>query len=185
MFRFILPFVALLLALPAAAQIAAEDRAAALEDAFSQLTSAPTAEVANEAEQEIWTLWFIGPDMPSTTAIRQAADLIQRSKLNEAHALLDGLVADQPDYAEGWNQRAFAKFLKGDLFGSLIDIEETLAREPRHFGGLAGRARIEASQGKLWGATRTMGEVGSFHPWMARRSTIPANPMPPEVGEDL
>ncbi|MEM7546339.1 MAG: hypothetical protein AAF367_12445 [Pseudomonadota bacterium] len=174
-----------LLAAPVAGQIAAADRAAALNDAFARLGAAETREAADEAEREVWTLWFIGPDAAATATLRRANSAIQTSALNEAHGLLDDLVADQPDFAEAWNQRAFAKFLKGDPFGSLLDIEQTLAREPRHFGALAGRARIEASLGKLSEATRTMGEVGKIHPWMARRSTIPADPMPPELGEKL
>ena len=32
---------------------------------------------------------------------------------------------------------------------------------------------------------KSMGEIGAIHPWMARNSAIPADPAPPEVGEEL
>ncbi len=173
------------LALPAAAQIAPADREVALADAFAQLQAAPTPEAAEMAEAEVWALWFIGPDATSTEVIRTAAASLNRGALNLAHTMLDELVAAQPDYAEGWNQRAFVKFLKGDPHGSLLDIAQTLKREPRHFGALAGRAQIERALGRDAAAARSMGEVGRVHPWMARRSVIAPDPMPPKVGEKL
>ena len=110
---------------------------------------------------------------------------MRRGMLNEAHVLLDALLIKQPDFAEAWNQRAFAKFLKGDLYASLTDIDETLKREPRHFGALAGRARIEMRLGRPEAAVKTMGIVGQVHPWMARQSAIPADPPPPPPGQPL
>ena len=169
----------------AAAQIAEADRALALDDAFARLAEAPSKDDAAVAEAEVWALWNIGPDMGATVMLSQAAAALRRGMLNEAHVMLDALLSKQPDFMEAWNQRAFAKFLKGDLYASLADIDQVLKREPRHFGALAGRARIEARLGRLTEATRTMGEVGRVHPWMARMSAIPADPPPPEVGERL
>ena len=172
-------------AAPLAAQIAETDRALALEDAFARLQGAATPEAAQAAEAEVWTLWNIGPDTEATAKLSEASAMLRRGRLNAAHAALDDLLIAEPEFMEAWNQRAFAKFLKGELHASLLDIEQVLKREPRHFGALAGRARIEAALGRAKDATRTMGEVGRVHPWMARRSAIPADPPPPEPGEPL
>lgn len=177
--------IGVITAAPAAAQIAEEDRALALDDAFARLKSAATAEDAEAAEAEVWTLWNIGPDGVSTAMLAQATVMLRRGLLNDAHIMLDALVAKHPNYIEAWNQRAFAKFLKGEVHASLTDIDQVLKREPRHFGALAGRARIEASLGRMERAMKTMGEVGQVHPWMARRSAIPAFPPVPEPGEKL
>jgi tetratricopeptide (TPR) repeat protein len=185
MIRLALALCACLVVLPASAQIAPQDREAALTDAFAQLRAAPTREAADTAEAEVWALWFIGPDAEATEVIRAAAASLNQGALNLAHTMLDELVARQPDYAEAWNQRAFVKFLKGDPYGSLVDIEEVLKREPRHFGALAGRAQIERALGRDRDAARSMGEVGKVHPWMARRGVIQADPPPPEIGEKL
>ena len=185
MFIRILFAAALLFAPVAIAQIADEDRALALDDAFARLQAAATPEEAGVAEAEVWMLWNIGPDADATAKLSEASASLRRGRLNDAHRLLDALLAAEPGFMEAWNQRAFAKFLKGELHASLVDIEEVLKREPRHFGALAGRARIEAALGRPKDATRTMGEVGRVHPWMARQSAIPADPPPPEPGEPL
>ncbi|MEM7524505.1 MAG: hypothetical protein AAF360_12250 [Pseudomonadota bacterium] len=164
----------------AAAQIADEDRATALLDAFARLSAAVDEPAAKAAEAEVWALWFIGPDKTTTDELALGAGSIRAGRFDDAHRRLDALIAAAPGFAEAWNQRAFARFLKGDLYGSLTDIEETLKREPRHFGALAGRARIEARLGRPIDASKTMGEVGAIHPWLARRSAIKPDPAPGE-----
>ncbi len=170
----------LFLAAPAAAQIAPAERAEALEDAFHALHDAPTEEIAGRIEKTIWGLWFIGPDAEATRRLDDAALALRSGQLEEARRLLEALVADRPDFAEAWNQLAFAKFLLGDPYGSLSDIDAVLRREPRHFGALAGRAEIERRMGRAYAASKTMGRIGALHPWLARRSAIPADPPPPD-----
>ena len=77
---------------PLSAQIAEPDRALALEDAFARLQSAATAEDAQQAEAEVWTLWNIGPDAEATTMLGQATVMLRRGSLNDAHAMLDTLL---------------------------------------------------------------------------------------------
>jgi len=56
--------------------------------------------------------------------------------------LLDSVVQLRPDYVEGWNRRATLYYQRNDYTRSLEDIEQVLAREPRHFGALAGLGMI-------------------------------------------
>ncbi|MEX2519723.1 MAG: hypothetical protein WD969_10380 [Paracoccaceae bacterium] len=175
----ILAFAALFLASNAAAQIAEEDREAALVDAFQRLRDAPTGDAAETAEAEVWAIWFIGPDTDATVRLKDAVSALQSGSFDEARVLLEWLTAERPDFTEAWNQLAFARFLLGDLDGSLLDIERALAREPRHFGALAGKAQIEMRRGDGAAAARTVGALGVYHPWMARWSPILADPPPP------
>ena len=48
------------------------------------------------------------------------------------------MIARAPDFAEGWNKRATAYYLMGDLDRSLADCEEVVKRNPAHFGALSG-----------------------------------------------
>ena len=53
-----------------------------------------------------------------------------------------------PDWAEGWNARATARYLDDDYNGSMADIAQTLKREPKHLGALMGMAAILEARGK-------------------------------------
>jgi tetratricopeptide (TPR) repeat protein len=48
----------------------------------------------------------------------------------------------QPDFAEGWNRRAYVLYLQNEPQRALGDIRRTLALEPRHLKALEGMAQI-------------------------------------------
>ena len=169
----------LAMTLTAQAQMNDEERKLALALEFQKLRAAQHPAAASVAEQEIWRLWFIGPNESITDQLGKASEALRQGDYASAEALLTRLILKAPNHAEIWNQRAFARFLQLKFEESLRDIERVLALEPRHFGALAGRARIEAQLGRQDDASRTMGEVGVIHPWMARMGPIPADPPPP------
>ncbi len=170
----------LALAVGANAQMNEAERKVALALESQKLRAAQHPAAASVAEQEIWRLWFIGPSEGITDQLSAASEALSQGDYAEAEARLTTLILKAPNHAEIWNQRAFARFLQLRFEDSLKDIERVLALEPRHFGALAGRARIEAQLGRQADASRTMGEVGVIHPWMARMAPIPADPPPPE-----
>lgn len=174
-FRFVIalagPLAALSPALPAIAQ--AQQPNAVLDALFADLRSAENPAAAQRITGQIWELW-VHPDDPAL-ADRMAL-VLQRlgmSDLSGAIALLDQLVVDYPDYAEGWNQRATTHFLLRNFDQSLADIEQTLAVEPRHFGALAGRALIylELDQREL--ALEAIREALAIHPFLSERGLFP------------
>ncbi len=71
-----------------------------------------------------------------------------------ALALLDAIVGLQPEWAEGWNKRATARYLSGDAEGAMADIARTLALDPRHLGALAGMGMILEDAGRRDDALR-------------------------------
>ena len=93
-----------------------------------------------------------------------------------AVAVLDELLGLAPDWAEAWNQRATVRFLQEDYEGSLEDIRETLEREPRHFGAMAGMAIILLRQGRAELAQSTLRQALGIHPWLRERSLVVATP---------
>ena len=82
---------------------------------------------------------------PSDTAqllMARVKAAIEAKQLDVALELLDALVKLRPDYTEAWNRRAAVSFPQDDYDRALHDIEQVLAREPRHFGALAGLGMI-------------------------------------------
>jgi tetratricopeptide (TPR) repeat protein len=73
------------------------------------------------------------------TRVKAAMDAQQP---DVALKLLDAVIKLRPDYTEAWNRRATIYYLKNDYGRSLADIQQVLAREPRHFAALAGLGMI-------------------------------------------
>ena len=64
-----------------------------------------------------------------------------------AMQLCDALVDVDPEWSEAWSQRATLRFQSGDLAGAMGDIAQTLKREPRDIGALAGLAALMLDHG--------------------------------------
>jgi tetratricopeptide (TPR) repeat protein len=114
------------------------DRGRNIDFLFEALKVAPDDESAKAVENRIWSLWMVsGSDTADLLMVRaRAATEIKDYSL--AIRLLSAIIELRPGYVEAWNRRATIYFLKRDYGNSLADIRQVLAREPRHFGALAG-----------------------------------------------
>lgn len=145
------------------------DRRAVLFDALSNAADIHEGQLA---EQEIWAFWAEGPTPEATDLLAQGMSRRTAYDLEQSERLLDELVTTAPDFAEGWNQRAFTRFLRDDLEGSLSDIDETLAREPLHFGALAGQVQIYFRQGRAALAQKALRRALTINPWLRERALL-------------
>ena len=80
--------------------------------------------------------------------LHRARQAIGIERYSDALTILDQTIALLPDWAEGWNARATARYLDDDYNGSMADIAQTLKREPNHLGALMGMAAILEARGK-------------------------------------
>ena len=88
--------------------------------------------------------------------------------LDLAITLLNSLIKIKPDYTEAWNRRATAYYMKKDYERSLADIRQVLAREPRHFGALAGLGLIMQDIGDDKRALEVYRKALAIHPRLPR-----------------
>ena len=72
-----------------------------------------------------------------------------------------------PEWAEAWNKRSIAHFLAGEHDKSLEDIKEVLRLEPRHFGALCGRGKVNERQCNWQKAIDSYQAALVLHPWLA------------------
>ena len=98
--------------------------------------------------------------------MRQAVAAMNSNEYSAAEKTLIQLIETYPTFAEGWNKRATLYFMDGRYDASIIDIEQVLELEPRHFGALAGKAMILRSQGKPIEALKVLRETLSINPHM-------------------
>jgi tetratricopeptide (TPR) repeat protein len=116
----------------------AEERA----DLYTRLAAAKDAD---ETSGIITRLLHNYSESGSDTAdllLKRARQAIGVENYSDALKILDATIALLPDWAEGWNARATARYLDDDYKGSMADIAQTLKREPKHLGALMGMGMI-------------------------------------------
>ena len=109
-----------------------------LDTLFSALKIAPDEASAKAIEERIWAVWVVSGSDTCDLLMTRVKVAIDDKNYDLALKLLDSIIAIRPDYVEAWNQRATVYYLKDDYPHAIADIAEVLAREPRHFGALAG-----------------------------------------------
>src|ERR1700752_353637 len=124
------------------------DRIKGLDFLFGALKAAPDEASARHVEARIWAMWMQTPSDTASLLMSRAKTAMDGQKVDIALKLLDSVVKLRPDYTEAWNRRATLYYLKNDYARSLQDIQQVLAREPRHFGALAGLGMIMQDLGE-------------------------------------
>jgi tetratricopeptide (TPR) repeat protein len=131
---------------------------------FETLQRAPNADVAETIEGEIWQIWCNASDETGRLLMQEGIAALSGGRTEPAELTFTRLIAHDPDFPEAWNKRATARFLLDDHMGSVADIEETLRREPRHFGALSGLGQIMMAESEWVGATIALEAALRFNP---------------------
>ena len=119
-----------------------------IEFLFGALKAAPDAKTAKAVEGRIWSLWMVSPSDTANLLMTRVRTAVEVKNLDLAVTLLDSIVTLRPDYVEAWNRRATINYLRKDYGRALDDIRQVLAREPRHFGAMAGLGLIMQDLGE-------------------------------------
>ena len=135
---------------------------------FGALKAAPDATVAKGVESRIWALWMISRSDTANLLMSRVRTAIEVKNLDLAVKLLDSIVVLRPDYVEAWNRRATLHYMRKDFSRSLEDIRQILAREPRHFGALAGLGLIMQELGDDKRALEVYRKALEVHPHLPR-----------------
>jgi tetratricopeptide (TPR) repeat protein len=101
------------------------------------------------AEQGLWQIWGRSGDAAIDRLMSAGIEHMQAARFDEAAAMFSEVIRREPAFAEGWNKRATARFLAGDLKRSLADCGEVMKRNPYHFGALSGYGQIYFQLGEF------------------------------------
>lgn len=138
-----------LLNVPADAQAPATDKRAAVDRLLAALKAAPTEQAAAPIEAHLAQLWLEQGSAAVTLLMSRGLRDLKAGAHQDAIDDFSDAIALDPDLAEAWRQRAIARYEQGDTPGAVRDLEETLKREPRHFGAFETLSRI-AENRKDW-----------------------------------
>ena len=118
------------------------DRTRNLDFLFEALKAAPDDTSAKAVEDRIWALWLASGSDTANLLMTRVKAAIEAHDLDLALKLLNAVIELKPDYIEAWNRRATIYYMKKDFGHALSDIQQVLAREPRHFGAMSGLGMI-------------------------------------------
>lgn len=159
-------FLAFALLIVARGPLYADQGDPRLEILFSALAEAPTFQQAWNVEQLIWAVWLDHEDERVEEMMSVSAAAMGVGDLEVALSEVDKVVAQAPDYAEGWNRRATILYMLNRFEDSLAAIDKVLALEPRHFGALSGRGLCYMAMGQLEEAEVALTAALEIHPQM-------------------
>jgi tetratricopeptide (TPR) repeat protein len=180
--RFRIIPVAVALVLAAAASASAQDRQPSpppdklprlqhgqdLDFLFGALKAAPDAEAAKAVESRIRAVWMVSKSDTANLLMSRVRTAAEAHNLDLALELLDRIVVLRPDFVEAWNRRATIRYMRKDFTRAIEDIRQVLAREPRHFGALAGLGMILQELGDDKRALEVYRKAVEINPHMQR-----------------
>jgi len=135
---------------------------------FAQLEQAQTADAAAPVERAIWTYWADSGSPTVNTLLERASAAAAAQDFDLANRFIDEAVDLAPDYAEPWNRRAEIAYQGEDYAGAISAIQETLRREPRHFGALTALGFIYEELGQERAALDAFRSALAIHPHYER-----------------
>jgi tetratricopeptide (TPR) repeat protein len=122
-------------------------RTQALDSLFKKLATAHDPDEAGGIAMAIQHVWMQSDSDTASLLMDRALAAQQAGHLILALALLDKVLALQPDWVEAWNKRAATRLLGGDLTGATADFQQVLKLEPRQFSALVALGFIYEKQG--------------------------------------
>ncbi|HYE94539.1 MAG TPA: tetratricopeptide repeat protein [Terriglobales bacterium] len=94
------------------------------------------------AEQALWEVWSRSGNQEIGRLFEAGTHALTQGRWDDAIALFSTIIDRDPAFAEGWNKRATAYYLKGEYRKSLADCDEVIKRNPYHYGALSGYGMI-------------------------------------------
>ncbi|MEO9826711.1 MAG: tetratricopeptide repeat protein [Paracoccaceae bacterium] len=139
---------------------------------FSQAQVAKNELAAQPIRQALWKLWATAPDAAAQALLDRGMSARGSYDFLGAIEAFDRLVEYCPDYAEGYNQRAFVNFLREDFEPALTDLDLALARNPNHVAALSGKALTLMGLGRGDEAQEVLREAIKLNPWIPERGLL-------------
>lgn len=145
------------------------DFSAEADRLIAEVRVAPNEMAARVISNKMWELWATAPDEAAQALLDRGMRARAEYDFLSALEAFDKLTAYCPDYAEGYNQRAFVNFLRQDYEAALVDLDLAIARSPRHIAAIAGKALTLIGLQRDAEAQRVLREALALNPWLSER----------------
>lgn len=163
----------------------APDHTGSLANLVAEIQAAGSEDEARQISNRMWQYWTDAPDEPAQELLDRGMERRAAYDFLAAYDALERLVTYCPNYAEGYNQRAFVSYLRQDFSAALNDLDRALELSPDHIAALSGRALTLMGLQRFAEARLDMMRALTLNPWLPERSlAAPGGPLAP-VGEDI
>lgn len=140
---------------------------------LEELRTASDEATARLKFNRLWELWAAAPDEAAQALLDRGMSARASYNFVEAIDAFDRLIEYCPDYAEGYNQRAFVNFLRQDFASAVVDLDEALTRRPNHVAAMSGKALSLIGLGRHGEAEIVLREALALNPWLPERHLLP------------
>ncbi len=117
-----------------------------LDELFAELQG-EDGKQAKTAEAEVQRIFRQSGSAAMDLLLHRGYDALGVDDFDMAIWHFSALIDHAPEFAEGYNGRAVAYFMKGRLGEAIADVEMALTLNPRNFGALAGLGAINEETG--------------------------------------
>ncbi|WP_078059184.1 tetratricopeptide repeat protein [Tropicimonas marinistellae] len=143
------------------------------QDLMRAVKEADDAGTARHLTNQLWEIWADAPDAHAQDLLDEGIDRRVAFDLDNALAAFDALIDYCPEYAEGYNQRAFVLFIRQDFTTALDALDRALDLSPEHLGALTGRAMAYMALGRDAEALLDLEKALALNPWLKERDLLP------------
>jgi tetratricopeptide (TPR) repeat protein len=113
-----------------------------LPDLFNKLYTSSGNIDGDKIIFKIWNIWHETNDIKIEADFYRGMETMRTGDLIKSIVFFSRVIEKKPNFAEGWNKRATAYYMLGQFDKSMLDINQTLKLEPRHFGAMDGMILI-------------------------------------------
>ncbi|WP_170516551.1 tetratricopeptide repeat protein [Ruegeria atlantica] len=161
------------------------DHSADVSGVIAQIQQAESEQAARLLSNQLWEFWTDAPDESAQAVLDRGMTRRNAWDLLGAIEDFNKLVAYCPSYAEGYNQRAFAHYLRQDFQAALPDLDKAIELSPNHVAAISGRALTLLGLQRIDEAREALNQALELNPWLSERHLLaPGGPLAPP-GEDI
>ena len=151
---------------------AAPDHSLQLGELITSAQIATDERAAQAVSNRMWELWADAPDARAQAFLDEGMSRREGYDFAGAISVFEDLIAYCPNYAEGYNQKAFAHFLRQEYDTALIELDKAIALSPNHIAAISGRALTLIGLQRDDEAQVALRKALALNPWLKERQFL-------------
>ena len=142
----------------------AAERGKLLSNLYAYLATAEDEKQAQPITDAIERLWLYAGSDTIGLLMDRSARAVSEKNYDLALKFLDAVVDLAPDYAEGWNRRAYVHYLRNDVERMVGDLRRCLALEPNHYRAMEALGSVLRETGQKKAALKAFERLMEINP---------------------